>query len=71
MNILVIAQYFPPDMGGASTRIFNIIKGIRNKNCKIYIITAFPHYPDAKNTLRYIKRPFLKQENKKGAFHEN
>ena len=64
MNILVIAQYFPPDMGGASTRIFNIIKGIRNKNCKIYIITAFPHYPDAKNTSKYIKRPFLKQENK-------
>jgi len=28
MKVLVIAQYFPPDMGGASARAFNVAKGL-------------------------------------------
>lgn len=28
MHILVIAQLFPPDMGGGSTRAYNAVKGL-------------------------------------------
>jgi len=28
MNVLVIAELFPPDMGGGSTRAFNVVKGL-------------------------------------------
>ena len=48
MNVLVIAQYFPPDMGGASTRAFNVVKGLHKKGCNIKVVTGFPHYPHGK-----------------------
>jgi len=48
MKVLVIAQYFPPDMGGASTRVSNVIKGLLNKGCNVTGIAAFPYYPHGK-----------------------
>ena len=46
MNVLIIAQYFPPDMGGASTRAFNVAKGLVKFGCSVNVIAAFPHYPE-------------------------
>jgi len=45
MNVLIIAQYFPPDFGGASTRAFNVAKALKMQGCNIVIVSAFPHYP--------------------------
>ena len=45
LNVLVLAQYFPPDMGGASTRASNVVKGLLKKECKVTVVAAFPHYP--------------------------
>ncbi len=45
MKALVIAQYFPPDMGGASARAFNVAEGLRLKGCDVTVVAAFPHYP--------------------------
>ena len=45
MKVLIISQYFPPDIGGGSTRAYNITKGLIRKGCKVILITAFPHYP--------------------------
>jgi glycosyltransferase involved in cell wall biosynthesis len=45
MNALIIAQYFPPDMGGASARAFNVAKGLFLKGCDVTVVAAFPHYP--------------------------
>ena len=45
MNVLLITQYFPPDLGGAATRNSNISKGLSLNGCNLTIITAFPHYP--------------------------
>jgi len=48
MKALIIAQYFPPDMGGASARAFNVAKGIRLKGYDVTVVAAFPHYPHGK-----------------------
>ena len=45
LRICIISQYFPPDIGGASTRASNAIKGLRKKGHLVYVVTAFPHYP--------------------------
>jgi colanic acid biosynthesis glycosyl transferase WcaI len=45
MNILVIAQLFPPDMGGGSTRTYNAVKGLVDLGQNVTVVTAFPHYP--------------------------
>jgi len=53
MRVLVLAQYFPPDIGGGSTRAFNVAKGLREKGCVVRVVTAFPHYPLGRIPSRY------------------
>jgi colanic acid biosynthesis glycosyl transferase WcaI len=53
MRVLVLAQYFPPDIGGGSTRAFNVAKGLRKKGCVVRVVTAFPHYPLGRIPSRY------------------
>jgi glycosyltransferase involved in cell wall biosynthesis len=45
LNVLVVAQYFPPDIGGAATRAFNLAKGLALNGCRVTVVAAFPHYP--------------------------
>lgn len=56
MNVLVIAQLFPPDMGGGSTRAYNAVKSLARLGHKVTVITAFPHYPTGKIAKRYRRR---------------
>lgn len=53
LNVLVLAQYFPPDMGGASTRASNVVKGFLKKGCKVTVVAAFPHYPKGEVPKQY------------------
>ena len=51
MRVLVIAQYFPPDMGGGATRAYDVAKGLLKAGCGVTVVSAFPHYPTG-NVLR-------------------
>src|SRR5437764_2799879 len=65
MNVLMFAQYFPPDFGGAATRAYNVAKGLVLHGCNVIVITAFPHYPHGHITDRY-KRKILTIEESDG-----
>jgi glycosyltransferase involved in cell wall biosynthesis len=58
LNILIIAQYFPPDLGGAATRAYNLAKGLALNGCKVTVIAAAPHYPHGKIPAKYRWKPF-------------
>jgi glycosyltransferase involved in cell wall biosynthesis len=45
MKVLVLAQYFSPDIGGGSARASNVAKGLLSKGCEVTVVAAFPHYP--------------------------
>lgn len=45
INVLIIAQLFPPDMGGGATRAYNVAKGLLEAGCEVTVLSAFPHYP--------------------------
>jgi len=62
LNVLIIGQYFPPDLGGAATRAYNIAKGLSLNECKVTVVTAFPHYPDGKVPKEY-KNKFFKVDS--------
>ena len=53
MRILVLAQYFFPDMGGGSTRASNVVRGLLSKDCEVIVVTAFPHYPNGQIAKKY------------------
>jgi glycosyltransferase involved in cell wall biosynthesis len=58
MNVLIIAQYFPPDLGGSATRAFNVAKGLTLNGCNVTVVSAFPHYPHGSIPPEYRWRPF-------------
>jgi glycosyltransferase involved in cell wall biosynthesis len=45
MKVLVLAQYFSPDMGGGSARATNVVRGLLGQGCSVTVVAAFPHYP--------------------------
>jgi colanic acid biosynthesis glycosyl transferase WcaI len=52
-KILIISQYFPPDMSGGGTRAYNYAKCL-SKNYDVTVITAFPHlHTKIPSTYRY------------------
>jgi glycosyltransferase involved in cell wall biosynthesis len=62
MNVLVISQYFPPDIGGGSTRAFNAVMGLHRKGCGLRVVTAFPHYPHGQIPSVYRKKALKFEE---------
>ena len=42
-NLLILTQYFPPDISGGATRAFNYSKCLAQQNYNVTVITAHPH----------------------------
>jgi len=57
LRVLIIGEYFPPDIGGAATRLFNVAKGLTLNGCNVTIVTAFPHYPTGNIPKEYKYKP--------------
>ena len=57
MRVLIIAQYFPPDMGGGATRAYNVAKGLLKSGCSVTVVSAFPHYPTGNVPRKYRLKP--------------
>jgi glycosyltransferase involved in cell wall biosynthesis len=56
--VLVVAQYFPPDLGGSATRAYNLAKGLALNGCNVTVIAGFPHYPIGIIPAEYRLKPF-------------
>lgn len=57
MKVLVLAQYYPPDMGGGASRASNAAKGLHLNGCNVTVLAAAPHYPDGNIPRRYRWKP--------------
>jgi len=62
LKVLVLAQYFPPDMGGASARASNVVRGLLSKNCEVTVVAAFPHYPHGKVPREYRRKAVVSEK---------
>ncbi|WP_240475143.1 glycosyltransferase family 4 protein [Neotamlana sedimentorum] len=47
-EVLIITNYFPPEIGAASNRIFHLAQGLQGQNYKVSVITPLPNYPKGK-----------------------
>ena len=61
MKVLVLAQYFPPDIGGGSARASNVVKGLRSRGCEMKVVAAFPHYPHGDVSAKYRGKPIVSE----------
>ncbi len=55
LKILIIAQYFPPDITAAAFRMFDTAKLLEAHGHKVHVITAYPHRSqvDGESTTQY------------------
>lgn len=68
-NVLIIAQLYPPDIGGGATRAHNVAKGLLKAGCNVTVVSAFPHYPTGNIPLEYKRKAFtISQKGKLRVF---
>ncbi len=48
MNILILTQYFPPEVGAPQNRLLELAVRLKARGAKISILTAMPNYPQMK-----------------------
>ena len=71
MKLLVISQYFTPDITAAAYRISETVDGLNKNGIDVFVITSTPHKSnvdsnfknDEKNIIR-IKVPFFRKQTK-------
>lgn len=59
LKVAIFAQYFPPDLGGSATRVYNVAKGLVLNGCDVTVIAAFPHYPHGNIPGKYRWKPVV------------
>ena len=60
-RIVILTQYFPPEMGAPQSRLFETAIGLKNNGWEVIVITALPNYPTGKIYSQYKKRIFTKE----------
>lgn len=45
MKILILTQYFPPEVGAPQNRLFELAVRLKQKGADITVLTAMPNYP--------------------------
>ena len=48
MKILIVTNYFYPEMGAAPSRIYNMVNGLKKSNHDVNVIAPLPNYPNGK-----------------------
>ncbi len=64
-KFLILTQYFPPEIGGAQTRLQSIATELRRLGHEVEILTGFPNYPHGKFFAGY-ERGFYRREIREG-----
>ena len=47
-DVLIITNYFPPETGAASNRIYHLADGMQKRNFNVAVLTPLPNYPTGK-----------------------
>ena len=60
-RLLILTQYFPPEMGAPQSRLFETAKGLHARGWTVEIVTAMPNYPTGHIFPGYRGRFFAKE----------
>lgn len=62
MKILILTQYFPPEVGAPQNRLFELAIRLQQKGVEVTILTAMPNYPQMQIHTAYKGRFYQYEE---------
>jgi glycosyltransferase involved in cell wall biosynthesis len=62
LKILYLSQYFPPEMGAPSARVFELSRRWVSKNTDVTILTGFPNHPTGIIPETYQGHHFMREK---------
>ncbi|MBA3901520.1 MAG: glycosyltransferase family 4 protein, partial [Bacteroidetes bacterium] len=62
MRILVLTQYFPPEVGAPQNRLFELAVRLQKSGADITVLTAMPNYPKMEISSEYIGKYYSFEE---------
>jgi colanic acid biosynthesis glycosyl transferase WcaI len=62
MRFLLLTQYFPPEIGGAQTRLRSTAVELKRLGHDVEVVTALPNYPRGKFYRGYERRLYLRED---------
>jgi glycosyltransferase involved in cell wall biosynthesis len=62
MKILLLTQYFPPEVGAPQNRLFELAIRLQKKGAQVDVLTAMPNYPAMEIHPEFKGKIYLKEE---------
>lgn len=62
MKLLILTQYFPPEVGAPQNRLFELAVRLQKKGVKITVLTAMPNYPQMQVYKAYRRKLYHYEE---------
>ncbi len=69
MKIVILTQYFPPEVGAPQNRLSELAVRLKNKGADVTILTAMPNYPQMEIHPEYKSRFYMKDALKDMLIH--
>ncbi len=63
MNLLILTQYFPPEVGAPQNRLFELAVRLQKKRITVSVLTAMPNYPKMEVHKEYAGKKYFYEEN--------
>jgi hypothetical protein len=65
MKLLLLTQYFPPEVGAPQNRLYDLALRLQQKGVHVSVVTAMPNYPQMR-IHEYYKNKFYHYEDMSG-----
>lgn len=63
IRLLILTQYFPPEVGAPQNRLFELAVRLKNKGVDVSILTAMPNYPKMEVQKEYVGKKYVYEES--------
>lgn len=62
MRIVLLTQYYRPEMGAPQSRLFEMLRGLKALGAEVSVVTALPNYPEGRIFKDFRGRFALREE---------